>query len=144
MKKAKKSNRKGMQESLDFIVEHMATKDDVREIIKTDVPPIVRKIVKEEIATLVPSIVALELKPIREQLKEILDRLDTLDDQYTNLKGITKEIDEFAPRSSCYPKTPRPQAARTCRRVIIFPNDVNPIKFDRLRVHSHEGTGFRL
>jgi prefoldin subunit 5 len=32
---------------------------------------------------------------MREQLNEILDRLDTLDEQYANLKGVTKEIDDL-------------------------------------------------
>ena len=42
-----------------------------------------------------PGIVALELKPAREQLKQIEDHLDTLDEQYASLKGVTKEIDDL-------------------------------------------------
>ena len=95
-------NLKDILDTVTFIkekVEQLPTEERVREIvketIKTDVPPIVRKIVKEEIATLVPSIVALEMKPMREQLKHIEDRLDTLDEHYSNLKGVTKEIDDL-------------------------------------------------
>jgi hypothetical protein len=36
-----------------------------------------------------------ELKPIHHELKEINRRLDTLDEEYKNLKGVTKEIDEL-------------------------------------------------
>jgi archaellum component FlaC len=35
------------------------------------------------------------LKPIHHKLREINRRLETLDDQNKNLKGVTKEIDEL-------------------------------------------------
>lgn len=35
------------------------------------------------------------LKPIHRDLREINRRLGTLDDQYKNLKGVTKEIAEL-------------------------------------------------
>ena len=82
MKKAKKPQKKkgrGIQETLDFIVDHMATKDDVREIIRQEVP----------------GIVALEVKDIRETVKHIEKRLEKLAEQYENLKGVTKEIDDL-------------------------------------------------
>jgi Mg2+ and Co2+ transporter CorA len=69
-----------------------ATKDDLKDLATKDH---VRAIVREEIGELVPGIVALELKPMREQLNDIEKRLDTLDDNYKNLKGVTKEIDEI-------------------------------------------------
>jgi prefoldin subunit 5 len=69
--------------AIDFIKERMATKDDVREIVRA------------EIAELVPGIVALELKPLRGQVKNIEDQLDVLAEQYANLKGVTKEIDDL-------------------------------------------------
>ena len=98
---AKETTLKEIGEALAFIVERMATKDDLRNFAtKDDIKHFatkddVRKIVRHEIGELVPGIVALELKPAREQLNEILDRLDTLDEQYANLKGVTKEIDDL-------------------------------------------------
>ena len=47
------------------------------------------------IVEVVPGIVALEIKPVREQLGQIEKRLDTLEQHYANLKGVTKEIDEI-------------------------------------------------
>jgi Tfp pilus assembly protein PilO len=89
---AKETMLKEIGETLAFIVERMATKDDLKNFATKDD---VRAIVRQEISELVPSIVALELKPVREQLKHIEDRLDTLDEQYANLKGVTKEIDDL-------------------------------------------------
>ena len=52
-----------------------------------------------KIGELVPGIVAHELKPLRQELQQdiegINDRLDTLEALYSNLKGVTKEIDEI-------------------------------------------------
>ena len=59
------------------------TKDDVRDIT--------REVIRQE----VPAMVREELKPIHHELKEINRRLDTLDEEYKNLKGVTKEIDEL-------------------------------------------------
>ena len=56
-------------------VDRMATKDDLKSSTKNDV---------RRIGT---GIVALELKSVREQLKQIEHHLDTLDKQYANLKG---------------------------------------------------------
>ena len=84
-------NTKEILDALDFIKERMVTKDDVREIIKKEVPPIVRAMIVE----VVPGIVAVEIKPVRGQLRQIEKRLDTLEQHYANLKGVTKEIDEI-------------------------------------------------
>jgi hypothetical protein len=89
---AKETTLTEIGETLAFIVERMATKDDLKNFATKDD---VRKIVRHEIGELVPGIVALELKPVREQLKQIEDHLDTLDEQYANLKGVTKEIDDL-------------------------------------------------
>ena len=99
-------NLKDILDTVTFIkekVEQLPTEERVRELIKEEVPPIVREIVKAEvtpivrevIVEIVPGIVALELKPITERLKHIEDRLDTLDEHYSNLKGVTKEIDDL-------------------------------------------------
>jgi hypothetical protein len=84
-------NTKDILDALNFIKERMATKDDVREIIKEEVPPIVRAMIIE----VVPGIVAVEIKPVREQLKQVEKRLDLIEQNYANLKGVTKEIDEI-------------------------------------------------
>ena len=84
-------NTKDILDALDFIKERLVTKDDVRDIIKEEVPPIVRAMIVE----VVPGLVALEIKPVREQLKQIEKRLDTIEQHYANLKGVTKEIDEI-------------------------------------------------
>lgn len=76
-------NTEAILDALDFIKERMVTKDDVREIVRA------------EIAELVPGIVALELKALSEQVKNIEDQLEALAVQYANLKGVTKEIDEI-------------------------------------------------
>jgi hypothetical protein len=67
------------------------TNSSVAGIIENYVPGIVRK----EITELMPAIVALELKPLREDMEGIHDRLDTLEALYANLKGVTKEIDDL-------------------------------------------------
>ena len=70
----------------------MPTKEDLKQFAtKDDVREIVRAIIQEE----VPGIVAIELKPVRNDLKQIEERLDTLEQHYANLKGVTKEIDEI-------------------------------------------------
>jgi hypothetical protein len=84
-------NTKDIFDALDFIKERLVTKDDVRDIIKEEVPAIVRAMIVE----VVPGIVAVEIKPVREQLKQIEKRLDTIEQHYANLKGVTKEIDEI-------------------------------------------------
>ena len=71
-------NTKDILAAVNFIkdkVEQLPTKDDVRAIV-------------EEVADE-------KLRPIHASLAEINRRLDTLDEQYKNLKGVTKEIDEL-------------------------------------------------
>ena len=72
-------NTKDILETVNFIKDRMLTKDDVRAIIREEIPGMIRE----------------ELKPIHHELREINRRLDTLDEQYKNLKGVTKEIDEL-------------------------------------------------
>jgi len=68
----------------------MATKADVRTIIHDEVPGIIQE--------LVPGLVALELKPLLHEHREITRRLDLLDDHYRNIPGFAKEIDELRAR----------------------------------------------
>lgn len=68
----------------------MATKADVRAIIHDEVPGIIQEFV--------PGLVALELKPLLHEQREITRRLDVLDDHYRNIPGFAKEIDELRAR----------------------------------------------
>ena len=68
---------------MNFIKDRMLTKDDVREIT--------REVIREE----VPGMIEEALRPVHHELREINRRLDMLDEQYLNLKGVTKEIDEL-------------------------------------------------
>ena len=72
-------NFKDVLETVNFIKERMLTDDDMRAIIHEEVP----------------GIVALELRPVRHDLKQIDRRLDALEQHYANLKGVTKEIDDL-------------------------------------------------
>lgn len=85
-------NTRDILDALDFIKERMATRDDLKNYAtKADV----REIVRAMIVEVVPGIVAVEIKPVREQLREIEKRLEALEQNYANLKGVTKEIDEI-------------------------------------------------
>ena len=69
---------KDILEAFNFIkekVERLPTKDDVRAIVE--------EVVDEK------------LRPIHSSLTEINRRLDTIEEHYGNLKGVTKEIDEI-------------------------------------------------
>jgi archaellum component FlaC len=71
-------NTKDILEAVNFIkekVEQLPTKDDVRAIVE--------EVVDEK------------FRPIHASLTEINRRLDTIEEHYGNLKGITKEIDEI-------------------------------------------------
>ena len=72
-------NLKDVLETVNFIKDRMLTKDDVREVIRQEVP----------------GMIDAALKPIHHELREINRRLDALDEQYKNLKGVTKEIDDL-------------------------------------------------
>jgi hypothetical protein len=77
-------NTKDIIDALDFIKERMATKDDLQQFAtKDDVRAIVEEVVDEK------------LRPIHASLSEINRRLDTIEESYANLKGVTKEIDEI-------------------------------------------------
>jgi len=80
------ANMRDTLESINFIKEHMATKDDVRTIVRA------------EINNRVQDIVAIELGPIHAELRVTNQRLDALDQHYANLRGVTKEIDELRDR----------------------------------------------
>ena len=72
-------NTKDILETVNFIKDRMLTKEDVRDIIREEVPGMIEE----------------ALRPVHHELREIGRRLDMLDQQYMNLKGVTKEIDEL-------------------------------------------------
>ena len=75
-------NSKDVLEAVTFIkeqVEQLPTKNDVRAIMREEVPGMIRE----------------ELKTIHHELREINRRLDIIEEHYANLKGVTKEIDEI-------------------------------------------------
>ena len=76
-------NTKDILEAVNFIKDRMLTKDDVREMA--------REAIRQE----VPEVIREELRPIHHELREINRRLELLDEDYGNLKGVTKEIDEL-------------------------------------------------
>ena len=112
MKKAKKKNGKGVQESLDFIIDHMLTKEDAREIIREEVPPMINEQVTEIVDTKVREIIdervgvimEEKLLPIREELPTIRSDIKELQEGFDNLKGMPKEIDYALARSSAIQK----------------------------------------
>jgi prefoldin subunit 5 len=71
-------NTEDILEAVNFIkekVEHLPTKGEVR--------------------TIVEEVVEEKLRTIHASLTEINRRLDTIEEHYGNLKGVTKEIDEI-------------------------------------------------
>ena len=75
-------NTKDIIDALDFIKERMATKDDLQ-----------RFATKDDMRAIVEEVVDEKLRPIHASLTEINRRLDTIEEHYGNLKGVTKEID---------------------------------------------------
>ena len=78
-------NTRDIIESLTFIKEHMATKEELAELrteIKTEIAEF-----REEVRK--------EFRSIHHELALINRRLDKLEENYANLKGVTKEIDDL-------------------------------------------------
>ena len=96
VKRAKKTNGKGVQESLDFIIDIMATKDDVREIT--------RQIIREEVPPMVEKIVGEKLTPVTDEMQSMRFDIKELTNSVNNLKGLPKEIDYALARSSAIEK----------------------------------------
>ncbi len=103
---AKKKNKMDTQESLDFIIVHMATKSDIADMATKDN---VRSIVREEVANIIEkkelasktdvrNIVHAELRDIRSELKDIRERLEALEERSKNHAGFSKEVDHVLQR----------------------------------------------
>jgi septation ring formation regulator EzrA len=77
-------NTRDILDTLDFIKERMATKADVAEV-------------RLELHTFRTETEA-NFRSLRTELAEINKRLDIIEQNYANLKGVTKEIDEVRER----------------------------------------------
>ena len=82
-----KTTLKEVGETLAFIVERMATKDDLKNFPT-----------KDEVRTIVGEVVEEKLKPISDELSSIRRDLDELKQKVENNAGLTKEIDHALER----------------------------------------------
>ena len=85
-------NTKDILEAVNFIKNRMLTKDDVRDIVRDELKEYATK---NDVRKIVGEVVDEKLRPIHASLTEINRRLDTIEEHYWNLKGVTKEIDEI-------------------------------------------------
>lgn len=85
-------NLKDVLETVNFIKDRMITKDDVRDILRDELKEYATK---NDVRKIVGEVVDEKLRPIHASLSEINRRLDALEEHYSNLKGVTKEIDEI-------------------------------------------------
>ncbi len=82
-------NTKDILETLTFIKDRMATKDDVRDIIREEVPPMIEAAIQKT----VPSLIEEALRPVFHELHAIRDDLDDLRHRVKDMAGYRKEID---------------------------------------------------
>jgi hypothetical protein len=88
-------------EALDFIKERMATRDDFNAITRTmETKDDVREIIRED----VPLIVREETSDIRAELASIRRDLEELTDKVDNIIGLPKEIDHALERIAAIEK----------------------------------------
>ena len=85
-------NTKDILEAVNFIKDRMLTKDEVRDIVRDELKEYATK---NDARKIVGEVVDEKLRPIHASLTEINRRLDTIEEHYGNLKGVTKEIDEI-------------------------------------------------
>lgn len=89
MKKAKTSKGKDIQETLNFIVDRMVTKGDLKDFATKDD---VREIVGEK------------LKPVTDEMRSMRTDIKELKESVDNLKGLTQENDHILTRVSAIEK----------------------------------------
>ena len=88
-------NTKDILEALNFIKDRMATKDevltkdDVRDIIREEVPPLIEAAIQKT----VPPMIEEALRPIYRELRAIRDDLEDLRHRVKDMAGYRKEID---------------------------------------------------
>ena len=88
-------NTKDILEALNFIKDRMVTKDevltkdDVRDIIREEVPPVIEAAIQKT----VPPMIEEALRPIYRELHAIRDDLEDLRHRVKDMAGYRKEID---------------------------------------------------
>ena len=84
-------NTKDILEALTFIKDRMATKEDVRDIIREEVPAMIDETIRRR----VPPMIEVEeaLRPIYHELHAIRDALEDLRHRVKDITGYRKEID---------------------------------------------------
>jgi len=85
-------NLKDILETVNFIKDRMLSKDDVRDIVREE---LTEYATKKDMRQIVEEVADEKLRPIHASLTDINRRLDTIEEHYGNLKGVTKEIDEI-------------------------------------------------
>jgi hypothetical protein len=96
--KAMDNDVKDILETVNFIKEHMLTKDEGA--TREDVRSIVGASIEEH----VPAIVRAETNDIRSELKEMHSDLEAVQSHVGNLSGFTKEIDHALARIAAIEK----------------------------------------
>lgn len=76
-----------MERGFAALADDMPSADDVRAVLRDELPAALDE--------RVPGIVALELRPLNLDIREIGRSLRGLEESYHNLKGITTEVDEL-------------------------------------------------
>ena len=82
-------NTKDILEALTFIKDRMVTKEDVRDIIREEVPPMIEAAIHKT----VPPMIEEALRPIYRELHAIRDDLEDLRHRVKDMAGYRKEID---------------------------------------------------
>ncbi len=93
-------NTKDILETLAFIKERIATKDDVRDIIREEVPPMIEAAIQKT----VPPLIEEALRPLYHELHAIRDDLEDLRQRLKDMAGYRKEIDYAFERTATIEK----------------------------------------
>ena len=105
-------NTKDILETLTFIKDRMATKEDVRDIIRDEVPPMIDEAIQRTVPTMieaaiqktVPPLMEEALRPIYRELHAIRDDLEDLRHRVKDMAGYRKEIDHALERIAALEK----------------------------------------
>ena len=82
-------NVKDILEALTFIKDRMVTKEDVRDIIREEVPPMIEAAIYKTVSPIMEE----ALRPIYRELHAIREDLEDLRHRVKDIAGYRKEID---------------------------------------------------